>query len=187
MTNDVTVMDSLPAAKIQMFENDSRFHSKRVYELHRRARRFDKRIERSNLGTNMHVDAHHFERRMLRSINKCFARIGHIDPKFVFLHSGRNVGMAFRIDIGIDTNGNFGSNTETFRNPIDDGKLFQTLDIEGMDIGFERKFNLGIGFAGAIERDLLRDGIRHASAARSSPALTTSAPEPSSARITKNL
>src|SRR5665213_1354804 len=96
MTNDVAVMNSLPAAEIQVFQYNARFDAQGIYKFYRGARRLDKRIERRNLRTDVNVYSNDFQSGMLRSIDKSLSRVRHIDAKFILLHPGRNIGMALR-------------------------------------------------------------------------------------------
>src|SRR5579884_4569458 len=156
MTDDIPIMNPLSATKIQVFENDSRFDTQRIYEFYSRSGGLDKGVERRNLGTDMHMNADYFECRMSGSIHKCFTRILHLDPKLIFFHPGGNIGMAFRVHVGIDTNRDFGTHgmagslPEPFGNAIDNGKFFETFDIECVDIRPKRQFDLLIGLAGPV-------------------------------------
>src|SRR6185437_9872394 len=113
-----------------------------------------KRRQICNLRADVHANAGYFQKQAVGGAGVKAGCIVNGYPKLVTMQSGGDVGMSFRGNIGIDSQGDTGSNAAALGAFGQQLQLTLTLQVKQQDAGFEGRIHFSSSFAHAGKDDL---------------------------------
>ncbi len=141
------------------------------------------RIELGDLAADMHVDADDAHALELGGMRVDLAGAADRNAEFVLGLAGRDLGVGFRVDVGIDADRYVGGAALAGGDGGEQFELRLGFDIDAENALVDRKRQFARGLADAGEHDLCAAAMPAARARNSSPSETTSAPAPSRASV----
>ena len=121
------------------------------------ARGAAQRLEIHDLRADVRVEADDLDAGTVAHPPAQIARLGDRDAELVGLETGRDVGMAARVDVGIDADGDARPRLPLARDRVDAIELALRLGVDRLDAEVDGLGQLRAGLADAGEHDLRRD------------------------------
>ncbi len=164
----VVVVDAQAAAEIEVaYLRALFFHlagEHAIQILAHFGQRVDERSDRGKLRADMAVHADDIDMPQRHGFLVGLQGSLYIDAELGLLHSGGNIRMRLRIDVGVDAQRDLRALAERHGDLVEREQLLAGLDVEAADARQQRLLHLGHGLADAREHDLARiaAGLEHA-------------------------